>query len=59
MPLLLDVAFGALLARRLRGAASEDVVDELADLIMSGTAPRMAPGLIDEGSPRTSEPERG
>jgi hypothetical protein len=43
VPLLLDVAFGTLLFRRLRGA-SDDVVDELAGLIASGTAPRATPG---------------
>lgn len=39
VPLLLDVAFGTLLFRRLRGA-TDDVVDELTDLIGSGTVPR-------------------
>jgi hypothetical protein len=40
VPLLLDVAFGALLFRRLRGAATDDVIDELAGLIATGSAPR-------------------
>ena len=39
VPLLLDVAFGTLLFRRLRGA-SGDVTDELAALIIAGTPPR-------------------
>ena len=41
VPLLLDVAFGTLLFRRLRGA-SDDVVDELAGLIASAAPPRTA-----------------
>ena len=39
-PLLLDVAFGTLLFRRLRGA-TDDVVDELARLIAPGSSARI------------------
>ena len=39
VPLLLDVAFGTLIFRRLRGAG-DDVVVEPADLIASGAVPR-------------------
>jgi AcrR family transcriptional regulator len=42
VPLLLDVALGTLLLRRLRGASTDDVVDELADLITTGAPPRTA-----------------
>jgi hypothetical protein len=42
VPLLLDVAIGTLLFRRLRGAATDDVLDEMADLIAAGSPPRTA-----------------
>jgi len=40
VPLLLDVAIGTLLFRRLRGAATDDVLDGLADLIATASPPR-------------------
>jgi hypothetical protein len=43
VPLLLDVVFGTLLFRRMRGAPVDDVVDELADLVVAGRRPRVTP----------------
>jgi AcrR family transcriptional regulator len=43
VPLLLDVVFGTLLFRRMRGAPVDDVVDELTDLVASGRRPRVTP----------------
>jgi AcrR family transcriptional regulator len=43
VPLLLDVVFGTLLYRRMRGAPVDDVVDELADLVVAGRRPRVTP----------------
>ena len=40
VPLLLDVVFGTLLFRRMRGAPVDDVVDELTDLVVSGRRPK-------------------
>jgi hypothetical protein len=40
VPLLLDVAIGTLLFRRLRGAATDDAPAGLADLIATGSPPR-------------------
>ena len=41
VPLLLDVVFGTLLFRRMRGAPVDDVVDELTDLVVAGRRPRV------------------
>jgi AcrR family transcriptional regulator len=38
-----DVVFGTLLFRRMRGAPVDDVVDELADLVVAGRRPRVTP----------------